>query len=118
MTVGQEFLNCNDIATIFHLSASDTDSYYFVSYYLDTANRSPGWRKLKVKINRKNIAVRARNGFFVTNAPVNPALTLKLDLDFAIHSPFDCTGVPLSVQWTDAPPPDVSKDAPVNGANK
>jgi len=118
MTGGQAFFNSNDIATSFHRAAADSDSYYVVSYYLDTANRAPGWRKLKVKINRKNIDVRARNGFFVTNATVNPALTLKLDLDFAIHSPFDCTGVPLSVQWTDAPPPDVSKDAPVNGANK
>ena len=59
-------------------------------------------RAVKVKVNRKAVEVRSRNGFFVTNATVDPALSHKLDLDFAISSPFDCTGVPLSVQWTDA----------------
>ncbi len=102
MTGGQAFFNTNDIATSFHRAASDSASYYVVSYYLDTSNRSPGWRKLKVKVNRKAVEVRSRNGFFVTNTTVNPALSQKLDLDFAINSPFDCTGVPLSVQWTDA----------------
>ena len=46
---------------------------------------------------------------------MNPALSLKLDLDLAINSPFDCTGVPLSVQWTDAPV-DSRNAGPANGA--
>jgi len=111
MTGGRAFYNTNDIATSFRRAAADSASYYVVSYYLDTSNRTPGWRKLKVKVNRKAVEVRSRNGFFVTNVTVNPALTLKLDLDFAIDSPFDCTGVPLSVQWTDAPPAESQSDA-------
>jgi VWFA-related protein len=103
MTGGVAFYSTNDIADSFHRAIADSASYYLVSYYLDTANRNPGWRKLKVKVNRKGVEVRSRNGFFVTNTTVNPALTLKLDLEFAIHSPFDSTGVPLSVQWTDMP---------------
>jgi VWFA-related protein len=103
MTGGRAFYNTNDIATSFHRATADSAAYYVVSYYLDTANRNPGWRKLQVKVNRKSVEIRSRNGFFVTNATVNPALSLKLDLEFAINSPFDCTGVPLSVQWTDPP---------------
>jgi VWFA-related protein len=104
MTGGKAFYNTNDIAASFRRAANDSASYYVLSYYLDTSNRNPGWRKLKVKVSRKDVEVRSRNGFFVTNATVNPALSLKLDLDFAVNSPFDCTGVPLSVQWTDLAP--------------
>jgi VWFA-related protein len=106
MTGGQAFYNTNDIAMSFRRAIADSESYYSLSYYLDTANHNPGWRNLKVEVNRKAVEIRARNGFFVTNTTVNPGLTQKLDLDFAINSPFDCTGVPVSVQWTDAPPRD------------
>jgi len=117
MTGGRAFYNTNDIANSIHRAAADSASYYVLSYYLDTANNTPGWRKLKVKVNRKSVDVRSRNGFFVTNATVNPALSLKLDLDIAVNSPFDCTGLPLSVQWTDAPPVDSKKTAATD-ANK
>jgi hypothetical protein len=117
MTGGRAFYNTNDIAASFHRAAADSAAYYVLSYYLDTSNRNPGWRKLKVKVGRKGVEVRSRNGFFVTNATVNPALSLKLDLDFAINSPFDSTGVPLSVQWTDSPAVDAKSDSAVD-ANK
>ena len=103
MTGGVAFHDTNDIAGSFQRAIADSAAYYLVSYYLDTANRNPGWRKLKVKVNRKGVDVRSRNGFFVTNTTVNPSLTLKLDLNFAVNSPFDSTGVPLSVQWTGGP---------------
>ena len=43
--------------------------------------------------------MRARSGFFVTNATVDPDLTHKADVDFALSSPFDGTGIPLTMQW-------------------
>lgn len=118
MTGGQAFFNTNDIAGSFHRAAADSAAYYSLAYYLDTSNRNPGWRKLKVKVNRKGVEVRTRNGFFVTNATANPTLSTKVDLAFAAHSPFDSTGVPLLVQWTDAhPDPKLSdKNLPVPNA--
>jgi VWFA-related protein len=101
MTGGRAFYNTNDIANSFHRAAADSASYYLLSYYLDTNNRSPGWRTLKVRVHRKDTDVRARNGFFVTNATVNWELSRKIDLGFAMYSPFDSTGIPMSVQWTD-----------------
>ena len=41
---------------------------YTLGYYLDTKNNKPGWRKLQVKVGKSDVEVRARNGFFVTNA--------------------------------------------------
>jgi VWFA-related protein len=117
MTGGRAFYGTNDIANSFHRAVADSAAYYVVSYYLDIADHTPGWRKLKVRVNRKDVEVRSRNGFFVTNATVDPALSLKLDLDLAINSPFDCTGVPLTVQWTGSPAPEGNDSAKVAGTN-
>ena len=70
-----------------------------LSYYLDTNNTKPGWRPLKVKVHRPGTEVRARSGFFVTNASVNPSLAHQSDMTFALTSPFDSTGIPLTVHW-------------------
>ncbi len=99
MTGGRAFYNTNDIAGSFQRAAADSASYYLLAYYLDTANRNPGWRKLKVKVNRKDAEVRTRSGFFVTNATMNWDLSRKADLGFALYSPFESTGIPMSVQW-------------------
>ncbi|HWZ83474.1 MAG TPA: VWA domain-containing protein [Terriglobales bacterium] len=100
MTGGRAFYNTNDLAGSFHRAAEDSSSYYLLAYYLDTENRDPGWRKLKVKVARKDIEVRSRSGFFVTNATNNPETSRKLDLGLAANSPFDSTGLPMTVQWT------------------
>jgi VWFA-related protein len=100
MTGGRAFYNTNDLAASFHRAAEDSSSYYLLAYYLDVENRDPGWRKLKVKVARKDAEVRSRTGFFVTNATENPEISHKLDLGIAASSPFDSTGLPLSIQWT------------------
>ena len=103
MTGGKAFYNNNDTAGLFKQAADDSTSYYLIGYHLDTKNTKPGWRPLKVKLRdkekEKGADVRARTGFMVTNATVNPDLTRKSDLDFAIVSPFDSTGLPITVRW-------------------
>jgi len=99
MTGGRAFYNTNDIASCFQRAADDASSYYMLGYYLDTSNNKPGWRKLQVKLDKKDVEVRARNGFFVTNATMNPMISRDLDMLNAIHSPIEGTGVALSVEW-------------------
>jgi len=99
MTGGKAFYNTNDLAGSFKRAADDAASYYMVGYYLDTHNNKPGWRKLQVKVDRKDTDVRSRNGFFVTNATMNPLITRDRDLGNALHSPIEGTGVPVTVQW-------------------
>lgn len=103
MTGGKAFYNTNDISNSFKRAADDSSSYYLVGYYLDTKNTKPGWRQLKVQLRDKDKEradeVRARTGFFVTNAAMNPDIERKKDLDFAVLSPFDSTGLPLTVRW-------------------
>jgi VWFA-related protein len=99
MTGGKAFYNTNDLAGSFRRAADDGSSYYMLGYYLDTHNNKPGWRKLQVKVDKKDTEIRARNGFFVTNATMNPLLCRNTDMKNALQSPIEGTGVPLTVQW-------------------
>ncbi len=99
MTGGMAFHDSNDLVTSFKRAADDASSYYLTGYYLDTHNNNAGWRKLKVKVDKKDTEVRAREGFFVTNASMNLDATRSSDLVYALSSPIEGTGVPLTVRW-------------------
>jgi VWFA-related protein len=99
MTGGKAFYNTNDLAGSFKRAAEDASSYYLVGYYLDTHNNKPGWRELKVKVDKNDLELRAREGFFVTNTTMNFELTRSSDVSYALTSPIEGTGVPLSVRW-------------------
>jgi VWFA-related protein len=99
MTGGKAFYNTNDLATSFKRAADDASSYYVASYYLDTHNDHAGWRQLKVKVDKKDTEVRARKGFFVTNATIHLDATRTSDLSYALTSPIEGTGVPVTVKW-------------------
>jgi VWFA-related protein len=99
MTGGKAFYNTNDLASSFRRAADDASSYYLAGYYLDTRNNRAGWRPLKVKVDRKDTEIRARKGFFVTNATIHLELTRDSDLSYALVSPIDGTGVPITVKW-------------------
>jgi VWFA-related protein len=99
MTGGRAFFNTNDLAGSFRRAMDDSSSYYPLGYYLDTHNTKPGWRSLKVKVQKPEVEIRARSGFLVTNATVDPDLSRKSDLDYAAASPFDSTGIPVTLKW-------------------
>jgi VWFA-related protein len=99
MTGGKAFYNTNDLASSFKRAADDASSYYLAGYYLDIHNNHAGWRQLKVKVDKPDIEVRARKGFFVTNATIHAELTRNSDLSYALTSPIEGTGVPLTVKW-------------------
>jgi VWFA-related protein len=99
MTGGKAYYNSNDLASSFRRAADDASSYYLLGYYVDNRSTKPGWRKLQVQVARKDAEVHARTGFLVTNATIDPQLTHKADVDFALSSPFDSTGLEVTVQW-------------------
>lgn len=111
MTGGKAFYNTNDVAGSFKRAGDDASSYYVLGYYLDTHDNKPGWRKLHVKVTRKNAEVRARTGFFVTNATMNPLLSRNVDIATALHSPIEDTGVPVTVQWLSVSEDGIKKKA-------
>jgi VWFA-related protein len=104
MTGGRAFFNNNDLAAGFKRAADDSASYYLLGYYVDSTNNKPGWRKLQVQVARKDVEVHARTGFLVTNATTDPQLTHTDDVAFALSSPFESTGIQVTVRWQQVTP--------------
>ncbi len=110
-TGGRAFYNRNDLSAEFKRAADDSSSYDLLGYYLDTHNSKAGWRKLKVKVLQRDTEVRARDGFLLTSATMNPDTTRDSDLKIALNSPFDATSIPLTLRWKTTAATDAQKDA-------
>jgi VWFA-related protein len=103
-TGGRAFYNRNDLDKCFEDAAQDSASYYMLGYYLDKTNTKPGWRKLDVKVSAPHAEVRARKGFFVTEAQQDSARTKQVDINRALSSPLEYTGLPVVVKVTEVQP--------------
>jgi VWFA-related protein len=99
MTGGRAFINSNDTLGAIREAADDGSAYYLLSYAMDKTNRQQGWRKILVKTPGE-YRVRARQGYYVTNATLDPNATAKYDIDLALTSPFVYTGVPVKLTVT------------------
>src|SRR5208282_4117021 len=99
MTGGRAYFNSNDLVKGFREAVSDSAEYYMLGYYLDRSKTKAGWRRLAVKVKRDHIDVRARSGFFVTNATVDPENSRNNDILTALQSPLDYTSLSLVARW-------------------
>jgi hypothetical protein len=95
MTGGHAYVNTNDTGGAIRDAARDGAAYYMLSYAVDKSDRRQGWRKITVKVG--NYQIRARHGYFLTQTTVNPLNTAKYDMDNALKSPLDYTGLPLRI---------------------
>jgi VWFA-related protein len=107
MTGGRAYENSNDLVTGFRDAVRDSEEYYMLGYYLDQTKTKPGWRKLVVKAKGEHLEVRARSGFFVTNATVDPGTNRNSDIALALQSPVDFTSIALVARWDNV---EASKD--------
>jgi VWFA-related protein len=104
MTGGRVYFNSNDLAKGFRDAVNDSAEYYMLGYYLDRSTPKSGWRKLAVKVKRDHVEVRARSGFFVTEATTDPENARKADISLALQSPLDYTSLTLVTRWTKVEP--------------
>lgn len=104
MTGGRAYFNSNDLVKGFRDAVNDSSEYYMLGYYLDRSKTKAGWRKLAVKVKRDHTEVRARSGFFVTNATVDPQNSRNNDISSALQSPLDYTSLPVVVRWAKVEP--------------
>jgi VWFA-related protein len=104
MTGGRAYYNSNDLVKGFRDAVSDSAEYYMLGYYLDRSKTKAGWRKLAVKVKRDHVEVRARSGFFVTNATIDPENSRSSDISSALESPLDFTSLALVARWNKIEP--------------
>ena len=84
--------NGNDLATGLMKITSDTRNYYLLGYGPSTSGASGAFRKIQVKVRRKDAQVRARKGYY-GGAPTQAAGAA--DLEDALREPQDRAGVLL-----------------------
>lgn len=95
MTGGKAFYDNNDLEGSIGKAQQDAQNYYLISYALDQNDTKPGWRKLKVKVRQDGVSLRARQGFYITAATTDPEKSRIEDMNEALNSPMDFTGMPL-----------------------
>ena len=107
MTGGRAYFNSNDLAKGFLNAVDDSCTQYHA--WATILDRSPktksGWRKLAVKVKRDHINIRARGGFFVTNATTDPDNSRSNDLTSALQfALMDFTSLSLVARWNKVEP--------------
>lgn len=63
-TGGKAFLDSNDFAPVFKRVQSDTSSYYLLGYRSTNKAMDGKFRKLAVKVNRKDAKIEYRSGYY------------------------------------------------------
>jgi VWFA-related protein len=105
-TGGKAFYNRNDLHTAFQRSITDGSSYYMLGYYPSDKNWNGAFRKVEVKLNRPDISLRYRPGYYAIDKQHDPgnltasnremaeALDLSTPLSTMLH--FTATLMPPS----------------------
>jgi VWFA-related protein len=92
--------NTNDLSRGFDRIASETKSYYLIGYHPNNAREDGKFRKIEVKVARKDVRVRARKGYFAP-LPGGAVNARKKDaqgdpeIQAALDSPYEEKAIPL-----------------------
>jgi hypothetical protein len=97
VTGGRAYTNMNDLQKAYRESMDDGAAYYLLGYYVDRKKDKPGWHDLGVKVNRPGAGVRSRRGFVLRTKENDKER--EQELDIAMRSPLDYTGLPLIGRW-------------------
>ena len=91
--------NTNDLTKGITRIANDSRAYYLVGYQPTNPARDGKFRKIQVKIDRKNVDVRARKGYYAPlegqKAAERKAGEADPDIQAALDSPYESEAVPL-----------------------
>jgi VWFA-related protein len=98
-TGGRAFYGSSDLKKAFEEVVLDSNDYYVLGYYAPPERKAKiGWRTISVK-GRPGMEVRARSGYFYNPTSTDLEMTRQHDLEGAIYSPLDLTGLPFTARW-------------------
>jgi VWFA-related protein len=90
--------NTNDLTKGIQRIAAESRNYYLVGYVSQNAARDGKFRKIAVKVTRKDVQVRARKGYYAPQDGVKPPPKKPGPdpvLQAAVDSPFELDQIPL-----------------------
>jgi hypothetical protein len=105
-TGGRAFLNRNDLETGIRRALDDSRFTYTLAYYPDHSKWKGEWRKIQIKVNRPDVTVLSRGGYFALSDPI--PLLPKNRYEFLsgiAASPIDSPQLPVAVRMTSSSGP-------------
>ncbi|HLW97249.1 MAG TPA: VWA domain-containing protein [Candidatus Acidoferrales bacterium] len=100
-TGGRAFYNRNDLETGIRRALNDSKYSYELAYYPDNIRWNADWRKIQVKVNRPDVSVLARSGYYsFSAAQLLPPKARKQLLEEIAASPLEDTEIPITVKVT------------------
>jgi VWFA-related protein len=102
-TGGVPFYNNNNVQNGIRNAIEDSSAYYMLGYYRSDKKTDLQWKPVNVKVRGQGLQVRSRSGYY---AGQTSGKTSTAELVNAMDSPWDYTGVPISIQWRGAPSAD------------
>jgi VWFA-related protein len=97
-TGGRGFYNTNDLKGSLRKALDDSEVNYTLGYYPDHNQWDGRFRPVKVKVDRKDVEVRYRAGYYADAQPVVTEKNRLTALKEAAESPLEATGVPVTVR--------------------
>lgn len=111
-TGGSACSRLTDLDNCFKRASHDSEDYYLLAYYPDSNNPKKDWRKIEVLADRKELKIRARNGYFphTSAKTTDDEKQIVSETLTALGSPLDYTSLPLEVKINEIKPVDGSPD--------
>ena len=97
-TGGRAFLNTNDIQGAVQRAADDARMTYVLGYYPTTAIWDGRFHRVDVKVNRPNVQVRHRKGYFAVATQKQASAERSAALQAAVVSPIGASGLGLTLR--------------------
>ncbi|HSD26959.1 MAG TPA: VWA domain-containing protein [Vicinamibacteria bacterium] len=95
-TGGLSIRKRNDLAAGLNEIARESSSYYLVGYPAPAGGRPDRFRRIEVRVEREDVRVRARRGYYPTPAADrSPSRQRERELEHAVDSPLDAVGIPV-----------------------
>jgi len=97
-TGGRFAYNTNDVAGAIRGAMDDARVAYTLGYYPADETQDGKFREIKVSVNRPDMAVRARKGYFATRDADRSASTRLREIQGAVWSPIESTALPVTAE--------------------
>jgi hypothetical protein len=97
-TGGRAAFNTNDLARAIRRAVDDGRVTYTLGYYSTDERQDGKFRDIKVSVNRPNVDVRARKGYFALRPADQTPATRDRELRAAVWSPLDATELPFAAR--------------------
>ena len=97
-TGGRSFHNNNDVAEVVRAALSDSAMTYQLGFYPAHGKWDGQYHEIKVRVDRPDVHVHYRKGYFATPDPGDDEAEQKAELDGAVDSPVDAANLSIVAQ--------------------